>query len=599
MTFVIVGGGPTGVELAGQIRELAYRSLTKDFRHIDPATVRVILVDGGKEPLATFGGELSGRARNELEKMGVELRMGLRVVGVDPFGVDTESADGDKGRVECGTVIWAAGVQASPLAGLLAEATGAETDRAGRIAVLPDLSLPGHPEVFAIGDMATLNNLPGVCEVAMQGGLHAANTIKRRLKGDDSVPFKYRDLGSAAAIGRFKAIVSVKGLRLSGFPGFIVWMFVHLAFLNGFGSRFTALWRWGRRHDRARPARTRVQRRAHRRRPEPARRGQGQGDAEALPRPRGPDGLGRPRGADRRRRRPREHGGCGADGQLPLRPEPLGDAPRAANYIRRMILDRFLVTDQVAIVTASGRGIGAATAVALAEAGADVVLAARTEDQLRAVAKQVEATGRRAIVVPGDLTDFDLMASLAETAFTEFGRLDIIVNNMGGTMPRPLLDTSPRFLEEAFRFNVSAGHALIRAAVPRMLEGDHPGGAIVSISSVMGHVAGRGYVGYGTVKGALEQYTRLASRDLAPRIRVNAIGVGSTATSALDIVMSSDELRTAMEDATPLRRLGHVDDIASAILYLVSPAGAYVTGKIIEVDGGLQSPNLEFPLPDL
>jgi NADH:ubiquinone reductase (H+-translocating) len=245
MTFVIVGGGPTGVELAGQIRELAYRSLTKDFRHIEPASVRVLLVDGGKEPLANFGGELSGRARAELEKMGVELQMGLRVVGVDPFGVDTEGAGGEKGRFDCGTVIWAAGVQASPLAGMLADATGAETDGAGRIAVLPDLTLPGHPEVFAIGDMASVNNLPGVCEVAMQGGLHAANTIKRRLKGSDSVPFKYRDLGSAAAIGRFKAIVSVKGLRLSGFPGFIVWMFVHLAFLNGFGSRLTALWRWG------------------------------------------------------------------------------------------------------------------------------------------------------------------------------------------------------------------------------------------------------------------------------------------------------------------------------------------------------------------
>src|SRR6202034_2029882 len=245
MTFAIVGAGPTGVELAGQIRELAYRSLTKDFRHIVPATVRVILIDGGEKPLANFGGELSDRASTELEKMGVELRMGLRVVGVDPFGVDTEGAEGDKGRFDCGTVIWAAGVQASPLAGLLAEATGAETDRAGRIAVLPDLSLPGHPEVFAVGDMATVHNLPSVRDVAMQGGLHAANTIKRRLKGDESVPFKYRDLGSAAAIGRFKAIVSVKGLRLSGFPGFVVWMFVHLAFLNGFGSRFTALWRWG------------------------------------------------------------------------------------------------------------------------------------------------------------------------------------------------------------------------------------------------------------------------------------------------------------------------------------------------------------------
>jgi NADH dehydrogenase len=246
MTFTIVGGGPTGVELAGQIRELAYRSLVGEFRTIDPAAVRVILVDGGHVPLATFGGELSGRASTELERMGVELRMGLRVVGVDPFGVDTETADGEQGRFDCGTVIWAAGVQASPLAGLLAEATGAETDRAGRISVLPDLTLPGHPEVFAVGDMAALNNLPGVCEVAMQGGLHAANTITRRLKGKGSVPFKYRDLGSAASIGRFKAIVSVKRIRLSGFPGWIVWMFVHLAFLNGYSSRLTALWRWGR-----------------------------------------------------------------------------------------------------------------------------------------------------------------------------------------------------------------------------------------------------------------------------------------------------------------------------------------------------------------
>ena len=244
MTFAIVGAGPTGVELAGQIRELAYRSLTKDFRTIDPAAVRVILLDGGKEPLANFGGHLSERASKELEKMGVELRMGLRVVGVDALGVDTEGAGGEKGRFECGTTIWAAGVQASPLAGLLAEATGAETDRAGRIAVLPDLTLPGHPEVFAVGDMATINNLPGVCEVAMQGGLHAANTIKRRIKGGDSVPFKYRDLGSAASIGRFKAIVSVHGLHLSGFPGWVVWFFVHIGFLNGFGNRFSTMLRW-------------------------------------------------------------------------------------------------------------------------------------------------------------------------------------------------------------------------------------------------------------------------------------------------------------------------------------------------------------------
>ncbi|MGP0032387.1 MAG: SDR family oxidoreductase [Acidimicrobiales bacterium] len=264
-----------------------------------------------------------------------------------------------------------------------------------------------------------------------------------------------------------------------------------------------------------------------------------------------------------------------------------------------MILDRFTVTDQVAIVTASGRGIGAATALALAEAGADVVVAARTDAQLREVAARVEGAGRRAVVVVGDLTDVALMASLAETAMSELGRLDIVVSNMGGTMPRPLLDTSPRFLEEAFHFNVGAGHALVRAAVPRLLEGDDPGGAIVNICSVMGHVGARGYLAYGTVKGALEQYTRLAARDLSPRIRVNAVAVGSTATSALDIVMSSDELRSAMEEATPLKRLGHPDDIAAAVLFLVSPAGSFITGKILEADGGLQSANLEFGLPDL
>jgi 7-alpha-hydroxysteroid dehydrogenase len=264
-----------------------------------------------------------------------------------------------------------------------------------------------------------------------------------------------------------------------------------------------------------------------------------------------------------------------------------------------MILDRFRVTDQVAIVTGSGRGIGAATAVALAEAGADVVLAARTEEQLRQVAAQVEATGRRAVVVVGDLSDVDVMGSLAQTAVDQLGRLDIIVNNLGGTMPRPLLDTSPRFLEEAFHFNVGAGHALVRAAVPLMLEGDAPGGAIVSVSSVMGHAGARGYLGYGTVKGALDQYTRLAAQDLAPRIRVNAVAVGSTATSALDIVLTNDELRIAMEEATPLRRIGDPQEIAAAIVFLASPAGSYITGRILEVDGGLQTANLDFGIPDL
>ncbi len=244
MTFCIVGAGPTGVELAGQIRELAARSLADDFRTIDPTSVRVVLIDGGKEPLSNFGEELAARAHRDLERMGVELAMGLRVVGVDAIGVDTEAADGTKGRFVGATTIWAAGVQASPLAGLLAEASGAGTDRAGRIEVQPDLTLPGHPEVFAVGDMASVHNLPGVCEVALQGGLHAANTIKRRLDGQDPAPFKYRDLGSAAAIGRFKAIVNVRGLRLSGFFGWIVWFFVHIGFLNGFGHRASTMLRW-------------------------------------------------------------------------------------------------------------------------------------------------------------------------------------------------------------------------------------------------------------------------------------------------------------------------------------------------------------------
>jgi NADH:ubiquinone reductase (H+-translocating) len=243
-TFVVVGAGPTGVELAGQIRELAARSLDHDFRTIDPRHVRVIVVDGGKDPLANFGNDLSGRARAALGKMGVEMQMERRVVGLDAVGVDIEASDGKKSRIECGTVIWAAGVQASPLADLLAKATGAETDHAGRIAVADDLTLPGHPEVFAVGDMATLHNLPGVCEVAMQGGLHAANTIKRRLEGKDAVAFKYRDLGSAASIGRFNAIANVRGVRLSGFPGWLVWMFVHLAFLNGWGHRSSTMLRW-------------------------------------------------------------------------------------------------------------------------------------------------------------------------------------------------------------------------------------------------------------------------------------------------------------------------------------------------------------------
>lgn len=261
------------------------------------------------------------------------------------------------------------------------------------------------------------------------------------------------------------------------------------------------------------------------------------------------------------------------------------------------ILDRFRLTDRVAIVTGAGRGIGAGTAIALAQAGADVLIAARTEEQLREVAAQVEAAGRKAVVVAADLSDVDAVRSLADAAREAFGRLDVVVNNVGGAMPNAYLKTSVRAMEEAFHFNVSVTHALTTSAVPLMLDGH--GGAVVNISSVMGRVPGRGYAAYGTAKGALAHYTRLAAADLSPRIRVNAIAVGSVATSALDIVMSSDELRTQMEQNTPLRRIGAVEDIAAAVVYLASPAGSYVTGKVLEVDGGLNRPNLEMPIPDV
>ncbi|MEV5747369.1 SDR family oxidoreductase [Actinoallomurus sp. NPDC052308] len=259
-----------------------------------------------------------------------------------------------------------------------------------------------------------------------------------------------------------------------------------------------------------------------------------------------------------------------------------------------MILDRFRLTDRAAIVTGAGRGIGAATAVALAQAGADVLVSARSEDQLRKVAREIEDAGRRAVVVPADLTDLTAAAGLAATAAEAFGRIDVVVNNVGGTLPQAFLDTTDEFLAEAFHFNVGIAHALTRAAVPHMTEG-----AVVNISSVMGRVTGRGFLAYGTVKAALAHYTRMAARDLAPRIRVNGIAAGAVATSALEIVTGNDELRTTVENNTPLGRIGDPKDIAAAVLYLASPAGAFVTGRVLEVDGGTDQPTLDLGLPDL
>jgi len=244
LTFAVIGAGPTGVEMAGQIAELSRRALKDNFRRIDPASARVLLFDGGKEPLATFGEELCAKARREIERTGVELRMEARVTDVKPEAIVVQGPDGEE-LVPCHTKVWSAGVQASPLGAMLAEETGAGTDRAGHVEVLPDCTLPGHPEVFVVGDMMALNGLPGVAEVAMQSGIHAARTIKRRVEGDDSSkPFTYRDLGSMATISRFRAVVSFKGIKVGGFIGWLMWAFVHLTFLTGFKNRWIALFKW-------------------------------------------------------------------------------------------------------------------------------------------------------------------------------------------------------------------------------------------------------------------------------------------------------------------------------------------------------------------
>jgi 7-alpha-hydroxysteroid dehydrogenase len=263
-----------------------------------------------------------------------------------------------------------------------------------------------------------------------------------------------------------------------------------------------------------------------------------------------------------------------------------------------MILDRFRLDDKVAVITGGGRGLGAAIAVAFAEAGADVLIASRTQSQLEAVAEEVRATGRKAHIVTADLAHPEDTAKLAEQAVEAFGKLDIVVNNVGGTMPNTLLTTSTKDLKDAFTFNVATAHALTLASVPLMLE--HSGGGnIINITSTMGRLAGRGFAAYATAKAALSHYTRSAALDLCPRIRVNAIAPGSILTSALDVVASNDDLRKPMEKVTPMRRLGDPVDIAAAAVYLASPAGEVLTGKTLEVDGGLTFPNLDIPVPDL
>ena len=239
LTFAIVGAGPTGVELAGQIAELSRRALGSNFRRFDPASARIVLLDALDTVLPSYPEPLRRRARRDLERLGVELRLGSRVVGVDAAGLDLESD-----RIEARTKIWAAGVQASSLGRLLADRAGAAVDRSGRVEVAPDCSLPGHPELFVVGDLMSLNGLPGLAEVAMQSGHHAARTITRRLRGRPTKPLRYLDLGTMATISRFRAIVSIGRFRITGFIGWLMWLVVHLAFLTGFKNRLSALANW-------------------------------------------------------------------------------------------------------------------------------------------------------------------------------------------------------------------------------------------------------------------------------------------------------------------------------------------------------------------
>jgi NADH dehydrogenase len=245
MSFVVVGAGPTGVEMAGQIAELSRRTLKRDFRHIDPTMAQVTIVDAAPQVLPAFGDRLGEIAQRRLERMGVDVQLGAKVVNVDATGIEVQDPDGDVRRIEAVTKVWAAGVQASPLGRTVARQAGVETDRAGRVKVNPDLTLPGHPEVFVIGDLIALDNLPGVAQVAIQGGKFAAKQVKRRLRGQPTEPaFHYFDKGSMATISRFSAVASVGRLRFGGFVAWMLWLVIHLFYLIGFKSRITTLLHW-------------------------------------------------------------------------------------------------------------------------------------------------------------------------------------------------------------------------------------------------------------------------------------------------------------------------------------------------------------------
>ncbi len=248
-TFVVVGAGPTGVEMAGQISEMAHRTLRNEFRSLDPTASRIVLLDGADRVLGAFGHDLSAAATRTLEDLHVEVRLGTKVIGVDAEGVDIELPDGSRDRIESVVKIWAAGVAASPLGAQLAAQSGAELDRAGRVRVTRDLTLPDHPEVFVVGDMMALDGLPGVAQVAIQGGRYAASLVRDRVAGrlglEAAGPgFTYRDKGSMATVSRFSAIASIGRAQFTGFIAWLMWLFIHLLYITGFKNRTTTLIHW-------------------------------------------------------------------------------------------------------------------------------------------------------------------------------------------------------------------------------------------------------------------------------------------------------------------------------------------------------------------
>ena len=247
LTFVVVGAGPTGVEMAGQIAEMSDYTLRGAFRHIDSTKARVILLDAAPAVLPPMGEKLGLKAAARLEKLGVEIQLGAMVTDVDRNGITVKHNDGSTARIECATKVWSAGVAASPLGKILADQSGAEVDRAGRIKVLPDLTVPGHPNVFAVGDMALVDGVPGQAQGAIQGARYAARLIKAELQGADPTarePFQYFDKGSMATVSRFSAVAKVGPVEFGGFIAWLAWLFLHLVYLVGFRARLTTTVSW-------------------------------------------------------------------------------------------------------------------------------------------------------------------------------------------------------------------------------------------------------------------------------------------------------------------------------------------------------------------